>query len=310
MMKDAYDTMFQEVRRWMIRNARALDLCRWRFHFEGGSAEDVAMALSAYQNNDGGFGHALEADCWNPNSSPLTTGEAIKLLNEIGFHDPAHPLIQGILRYLASAEHMENGKWLFAIPSNDEYPHAPWWSYSQDGNAAMGYNPTAILVGFLLRFADRASDCFQTALSIAMEMQQKALAAEAIEAHELMCYGSFVEDAERAGLDGIIAISEMKESLKKQVDAAIERDPRKWPMYTMRPSMYMRSRDSFFYPGNEDIARAEIDYLMSTRHSGGVWDIMWNWADYPKAFAVSENWWMGVCATNNMLFVREFGTIA
>lgn len=56
---------YEGIRRWMYRNARPLDLARWRFHFEGGGAAPVLEALSAYQNEDGGFGHALEADAWN-----------------------------------------------------------------------------------------------------------------------------------------------------------------------------------------------------------------------------------------------------
>lgn len=53
---------FDAIRRWMHRNARPLDLARWQYHFESGSAEAVLQSLSAYQNEDGGFGHGLEAD--------------------------------------------------------------------------------------------------------------------------------------------------------------------------------------------------------------------------------------------------------
>lgn len=52
---------FDAIRRWMHRNARPLDLARWQYHFESGSAEAVLQSLSAYQNEDGGFGHG-----WRP----------------------------------------------------------------------------------------------------------------------------------------------------------------------------------------------------------------------------------------------------
>ena len=64
---------FDAIRRWMHRNARPLDLARWQYHFESGSAEAVLQSLSAYQNEDGGFGHGLEVDCWNPASAPMQT---------------------------------------------------------------------------------------------------------------------------------------------------------------------------------------------------------------------------------------------
>ena len=57
---------FKKAREFMYRNARPLDLARFQYHFENGSKEAVINALSYYQNEDGGFGHAVEADCWNP----------------------------------------------------------------------------------------------------------------------------------------------------------------------------------------------------------------------------------------------------
>lgn len=73
---------FEKARKFIYRNARPLDLARWQYHFEGGRKENVIEALSAYQNEDGGFGHGLEADFWNPNSSPMATSAAAQYLSE------------------------------------------------------------------------------------------------------------------------------------------------------------------------------------------------------------------------------------
>ena len=52
-----YDSeLFAKARLFIYRNARALDLARWRFHFEDADKSEVLAALSAYQNKDGGFG--------------------------------------------------------------------------------------------------------------------------------------------------------------------------------------------------------------------------------------------------------------
>jgi hypothetical protein len=90
---------YENARAFMYRCARPLELALWQYHFEGGSAENVLHALSFYQNADGGFGHALEADNWNPHSSPLTTQTATEILYAVDA--PAdHPIVQGALRYL------------------------------------------------------------------------------------------------------------------------------------------------------------------------------------------------------------------
>lgn len=94
--------VFQKAKEFIYRNARPLDLARFRYHFENGSTEDVLNALAFYQNEDGGFGHALEPDSWNPNSSPIQTWYATEILREIGFTDSSHPITAGILKYLES----------------------------------------------------------------------------------------------------------------------------------------------------------------------------------------------------------------
>ena len=85
---------YLKARSFIYRNARPLDIARWQYHFEGGSKDAVLTALSSYQNEDGGFGHALEPDAWNPNSSPIQTWVAMEILREIGFTDKTHPIIQ------------------------------------------------------------------------------------------------------------------------------------------------------------------------------------------------------------------------
>lgn len=47
-------TVFEKARKYIYRQARPLDLARWQYHFENGTKENVLVALSIYQNNDGG----------------------------------------------------------------------------------------------------------------------------------------------------------------------------------------------------------------------------------------------------------------
>ena len=50
-------------------------------------------------------------------------------------------------------------------------------------------------------------------------------------------------------------------------------------------------------------------YLKETRQPGGVWPITWKWfgmEQYDREFAISENWWKGLVAIENMLFLKAF----
>ena len=66
-----------------------------------------------------------------------------------------------------------------------------------------------------------------------------------------------------------------------------------------------------FIPGNEEIVDLELDYLVETRNPGGVWNITWTWFglgdEYPKEFAISENWWMASKAIERLSFLEAFG---
>ena len=159
-------TVFEKARGFVYRNARPLELARWRFHFENGSADDVVTALSAFQNEDGGFGHALEEDNFNPNSLPMGVWKAAEILDEIGFSDKSHPIIKGMLRYLESGSCFDKAheQWLNTVPSNNDYPCAIWWAYN--GESEFRYNPTAALGVFILKFSEKVSVIYEKALFI------------------------------------------------------------------------------------------------------------------------------------------------
>ena len=128
---------YQEIRTWIHRNARQLELSVWNYFFENGSREAVSDALSYYQNEDGGFGHAVEPDGWNPESSPYATLVVTGILRRTGAADAkgaGHPMMQGIFRYLESGAGRDENGWMFSIPSNDGWPRAPWWSYDEAEN--------------------------------------------------------------------------------------------------------------------------------------------------------------------------------
>ena len=43
--------------KYIYNRARDIEIAKYNYHFNDGEREDVAMALSIYQNRDGGFGH-------------------------------------------------------------------------------------------------------------------------------------------------------------------------------------------------------------------------------------------------------------
>lgn len=298
--------LFESACNFIYRNARPLDLARWQFHFEGGSKDTVLKALSAYQNIDGGFGQALEPDAWNPNSSPIQTWAAIEVLREIHFTDSAHPLVQGVLRYLSEGQDFNGHFWLTVINSNKDYPHAPWWHGDSDSSSHTNYNPTASLAGFIVRFANKESELYALGCRIAQDAVASLLDADdEKDMHTLGCYISLMEYCVEADVTNLFNLDLYRGKLVQFVNRNITRDVSQWETaYVCKPSQFLKSRSSIFYEGNEEIAQYECDFIRRTQLPDGSWNIPWSWAEYPEEWAISKNWWKSNVVILNLLYLN------
>ncbi len=300
---------FGAIQGWMYRNARPVDLARYRFHFEGGSAEDVIRALAFYQNADGGFGHALEADSWNPNSSPIQTWDATEMLYEVGWADGEHPVVQGILRYLDSGADFQGGLWMASVPTNNDFPRAPWWGYSEDVQAQWGYNPTVALAGFIVRFAGAGTALLAQGEALCRAAMQALLTSEKEDPEGLGCYIRLLGWLAAAGREALVDVAALRAHIAGLVGGLVETDIDKWTGYTARPSKYVASREDPFCQAVSDLAEREVQYLLETLSPEGTWPVYWRWSEHPDEWAVSRRWWMGNLIIQNLHYLRGFGAV-
>jgi hypothetical protein len=129
---------FDAAKTFIEREARLLERHRFAYGFEDAPKEPVLQTLRAYQNADGGFGHALEPDLRDPSSQPTAVMTAIDVLRELGVGDD--PMIGDACGFLASIA-LDDGGVPFALPTTA--PCAPWYQPSEEssltqtaGNAA------------------------------------------------------------------------------------------------------------------------------------------------------------------------------
>lgn len=300
--------IFQEVRNWIYRNARPIDLFRWQYHFEKGSSEMVLKALEEYQNEDGGFGYGLEVDSWNPNSAPIQTFHGIKLIEEVGLQDKQHSIIKGILKYLDSGSEFDGKVWSNTMRSNNDYPHAPWWEHGSESTSHTSYNPTAGLVGFALRYSEQDTRLYQTCAHIACEAVNYLMSVTELDMHTLENFITLYQYCEKANVNELFSLALMKDKLKELVTASITKDTNVWATsYVCKPSMFFNSPTSIFYQDNKAIADYECDFIINSRSSDGVWDVTWGWEAYAQEWAISRNWWMGSIAIDHMRYLKNFG---
>jgi len=302
---------YKKPREFIYRNARPFDLARWRYHFEAGSNDEILTALACYQNEDGGFGHALEPDSWNPNSAPVQTWTATEILREINFTDNSHPIIKGILRYLESGQNFNGKLWLNIIESNNDYPHASWWHYRNDMKIHNDYNPTACLAGFIIRFADRDSKLYKLGCRIAEEAFKRLMSdGTQNDMFLVLCYIRLMEYLEESKETGVIDLAGLKNKLMEGVKSCIYRNTDEWEtLYVCKPSHFLNSPDSILYKEVKELADYECEFIIKTQLDDGSWNIPWSWSEYPDEWAISKNWWKSNGIIQNIIYLRNFGKL-
>lgn len=145
---------FEAARAFVEANGRPLDAALLRHGLGVGSVDAVMVALIAFQNPDGGFGHGLEPDTRSPASTGIATSIGLRLLARVGA--PArHPTVVGAIEWAAAALDREHGVWPIVGRDVGLAPHAPWWTWSDDLAAKWNgfrFNPTAEMLAHLYHY--------------------------------------------------------------------------------------------------------------------------------------------------------------
>lgn len=282
---------FERAKEYIYKNARPLDFARWEYLFEGGQSDKVLNILATYQNEDGGFGSGLEPDCWNPNSSPIQTWVATEIIKEVNLVEGNHPIIKGILRYLASGKDFDGHFWANRVSTNNDFPHAPWWQW--EAGQEKSYNPTAALAGFIIKYAEKGSQVYELGSRVAKEAYDYFKANEPLESmHTAACFLQLYEYLKSASAHEFIDLEKFKRLINHQIKQVITYDKSKWlTEYVCKPSLFINSKESEFYVENKEIAEDEGEFIISTQNVDGTWAITWDWGSYDEEWAISKNWW-------------------
>ena len=117
--------------RFVLANARLVDALRLGCLAHGAPPGPVLAALRAYQNPDGGFGHALEPDLRAPHSEPVSALHALDILAELNAGGDA--MVADAARWIAGVADPDGGV-PFVLPAGLDYPRAPWMEPSPGGS--------------------------------------------------------------------------------------------------------------------------------------------------------------------------------
>lgn len=176
-------TAQQRAMQFILEFGTNLQRERLLFHFpqndnNPGSNANVLAALSHYQNEDGGFGHGLEADLRTKQSTVISTTLGLQILDQVGAM--SSDIANRALEYLGST--YKHGTWQPIHEGANDAPHAPWWKFDGE-RPGFQANPTAEILKYLI--LNRSMPGEITAL---MTQAIEHITEEPLEMHELLCF--------------------------------------------------------------------------------------------------------------------------
>ncbi|AJD92400.1 hypothetical protein JMA_30830 [Jeotgalibacillus malaysiensis] len=274
---------------YISRDAREVDRAFHAFRQGEGSHEAVIHALEAYQNRDGGFGHAIEPDRRMVDSSVIDTTVALQYVMQLPI-STRHTMIVKALNYL---EKQYNGeKKLFPIVPEivNHVPRAPWWTVNEAGETGFEKtpgNPSAEILGYFQRC--QPGSVFTAKLET--DVINRLHEITEWDMHEIQCFYRLAELTPKA---------ELKEEIIHKIKELVQftKSPEEWSGYGLQPLQIITNTQSPLYNQFEDLAEENARWTAEQLHTKGYWNPSWEWGQYPVEWEQSKKEWQSYLTVN------------
>jgi hypothetical protein len=290
------DDTFAAGDRFLLSQARLLERRLFATVFLGQPGAHVVDALRGYQNDDGGFGHALEADLRCPASLPIYVEIAFQAMAAAGTAD--EDMIARACDFLAAAAASADagGAVPPAFPVIEQFPRAAHWT---DWTFAPALNPTAGLAGLLYQLG---IDHPWRAQATEYCWQQLAAGDPPGDAHtlsEVLIFLAHVPDRDRANQHARAIAAQFADVSMLHLDP----DAQGYGLTPLQLAPEPGSRwRSLFTDAQID---GHLDRLLKDQLDDGGWPISW---EPPSQAATLE--WRGVVTLQALRTLTAYGRIS
>ena len=290
------------IKQRVYQQGRDIEVAQYNYFFEKDDNESVPIALSLYQNEDGGFGGDLEPDSMNPNSSPFQTSVALEILTDVGFRSNnldefTEDMVLKATEYLI--EILDNDIWGITIPSNDEHSCAPWWRHRE---VQSEINPTASILASLLLLLN-IGDIFTNSIEfLSRNLLETYLEIDVEDKHELACLIRLHQAIRELGILEDLE-PRIYDKLKEDIGKSISPIDKWTSGYVNFPFDYPIYNET--YGLNESLIKENIKHLEKTLVRDH-WNINWEWGNDDPAFEMQAIKWQSILAIKNLRFLQKF----
>jgi hypothetical protein len=289
------DDIFAAGDRFLLNHARLLERRLFATCFLGQPATHVIDALRGYQNDDGGFGHALEPDKRCPASLPIDVETAFQALATASTVDAE--MVSRACGFLArTAENAgADGAVPMAFPVIEAFPRAVHWA---EWTYEPGLNPTAGLVGLLYQLGVDHPWREAGAAYCWSKLESGELPSDAHALSETLIFLDQVPDRERADRIAAALVANLGNIDMFHLDPDAEG-------YGLTPlSLAPRADSRWRSVFSQAQIDGHLDRLMKAQQDDGGWPIAW---EPPSEAAVFE--WRGVVTLGALRTLTSYGCI-
>ena len=289
------DAVFAAGDRFLLSEARLVERRLFATCFLGAPASGVVDALRGYQNEDGGFGQALEPDTRCPASLPVYVETALQALATGGALDRMMVLRACDFLARTAAEAGAGGAVPLAFPVIESFPRAAHWT---EWSYEPGLNPTAGLAGLLYRLGvehpwrtDATRYCWERLEAGPMPDNAHALS-------EALVFLEHVPARERADAC-VAAIAPLLGEV-----SGLHLDP-ETPGYGLSPLHFAPSAGARWRELFTDAQiEAALGHLLHSQEPDGGWPLSW---EPPSQAARSE--WRGIVTLQALRTLTSYGRV-
>lgn len=294
---------YREAKNSIKDFGRDLEYYRYLYIFEDGKSIDVVNELKKYQNEDGGFGNALESDMRMPFSSPIATSVAFQIMNEINYEN-CDEIIEKAIEYLENTFNYQKHRWYAANEKINDYPRAPWWDYDNEKKmTVIDYsfgNPTAEILGYLIKQKNKLKKIDiekEKNYTMRMFIEKENYNSE----HEIYCYLRMYNNLNKVDKEKI------KPHLENAISSLVVYDQSKWKEYVPQPVHFLEIvEDNEYFGIKKEELLKNLEYISQSIRRDGYMKINFEWGRMPKEFEKAKKEWIGVFTLKTLKTLEKF----
>lgn len=282
---------------------RALDPDVALFNYEFDESSDptfLETSLYLYVNEDGGFGHALDFDNVNPNSTVFQTYEAFKMFKSVNVLDINHDeiskeLLGGAMKYLS-----KRSRFSLKEKINDKFACALRFKGEDDNELLFG------ILGFMIMFNPSTSKYYKSALDSARRNLDLFLNQTSYDYLTLEQYKIFLQSLILKG-----ELSERIEELSNKYNELLEKFLDTSDLKKDTFEVLELLEDCDLNEKEDKIFNECLDNLIDLRKNHGMWENEHKWGNeniYPEAMS-AEIKWIGRATRKAVHFLHKYNRI-